>query len=626
MSEATVAVPPDSQRGERPDSTVPSKPPLTRRELTLLIVLGLLAATLLLYRPTLHHFFVNYDDPLYVVENTHVQKGLSWENMRWAFTTTTADNWHPLTWISHMADVQAFGLKPTGHHLDSILWHALNVALLFFLLRAATGYLWRSATVAALFALCPLNVECAAWVAERKSLISTTFLLLALFAYGWYLRRRNVERYLAVVFLFALGLLAKPMIVTLPVLLLLADYWPLQRLSLSRWSEFREALAGLVLEKIPFFVLSAASSAITIYVQKTGGALAPTAVIPIRYRIENAIHSYALYIVKAFWPSRLAAFYPHPGPSLSIWGVVATGAALLAITAIVWLERRRRVFAVCWAWYGVTLLPVIGLIQMGPQGWADRYAYIPLIGIFVGVVWLTADFAEKMHWERSALAVAAVAVLSAYAWVSHVQIGYWSDSYALFSHAIEVTSRNGVAEVNLGITLLEAGQPALAEQHFRAGVEYMPDLPASYYDLGVILQQEGKIDEALQEYRLGLARHQSAPAHNNIGTILLNRGDLPGALAEYNASLRLNPENAHSLLGRGTIEYRWGQYDAALADLNKSAQLSPLPEVYSLIGRVYEAQSKLGMAAKSYQTALGLDPNFAEASSRLAALEQKQTR
>jgi protein O-mannosyl-transferase len=572
------------------------KSPFSSREQTLLVVLLLVASTLLLYRPVLHHQFVMYDDGLYVYQNAHVLQGLSWENVRWASTATFADNWHPLTWLSHMTDVELFGLKPMGHHLDSLLWHVLNVILLFLLLRAATGYLWRSATVAALFALCPLNVECVAWVAERKSLLCTTFLLLTLFAYGWYARRPNVPRYLAVAALFALGLMAKPMIVTLPALLLLADYWPLQRFTLSAGTGSLRRFGRLVTEKIPLLSLSAASSFITIYAQRAGGALTSTSVIPLGSRIENAVYSYALYVVKMFWPSRLAAF--HPYPTLRPWTVAAAALALIAITALVWRYRTNKPLVAGWAWYLVTLLPVIGIVQVFEQGWAERYAYIPFIGLFVAIVWTAADLAQRGSWKRWLAPAGAVAALLCYAAISCVQIGYWQDTNTLFSHALAVTSRNAIAETNIGVLDYNAGHLNLAERHFRAAVEYMPDLGEARYDLGLVLLREGRSEEAVEN-----------------------------AVAGCNVQLRINPNDAGCLLGRAKYEYRKEQFDKALADANRAASLAPpSAAAYSMMGQIYEREGNIQAAAESYRKALAINPNSAEASLGLAALQRNPQR
>jgi protein O-mannosyl-transferase len=592
----TPTTAPTQQEDSRNASAPPSaetRSPFSSREQTLLVILLLAASTLLLYRPVLDHQFVMYDDVLYLVQNGHVQNGLTWDNVRWAFTATVAENWHPLTWLSHMTDVQLFHFKPMGHHLDSMLWHALNVLLLFFLLRAATGYLWRSAAVAGLFAFCPLNVECVAWIAERKSLVSTTFFLLSLFAYGWYVRRPSAARYLAAASLFALGLMAKPMVITLPILLLLADYWPLGRIQLpapgSNGSEFHKRFAQLAFEKVPLLLLSAGSAAITLYAQRVGGNLTSTTQVSVPTRLENAIYSYALYIVKMFWPSHLAVF--HPYPTLNPWMVVAAGLALVAITAVVWRYRRNGPLAVGWAWYLVTLVPVIGIIQVSNQGWAERYAYLPYMGLFVAIVWTIAGVVERFHWSRWAPATAAVVALLAYAWVSHVQIGYWQNSYTLFEHANEVTSRNGVAETSLGILAYTAGHLNEAEQHYRKAIEYMPYLGEARNNLQLVLMKEGRVEEAQE-----------------------------AAVDFCNYTLRMNPDDAGCLLGRGRFEYRKKQFDSALRDLAKAAELSPSAKTYTLLGEAYEAKGNAEEAKGSYQKALEIDPTFAEASSKLAAL------
>lgn len=635
MGETGVLPPPVREDDSHGTSSHTVKRVVSPRERVLLVVLALVAGTLILYRPALRNSFVNYDDPLYVVQNAQVRQGLSWHNVAWAFSTTRPDYWHPLAWISHMADVQVFGLRPMGHHLDSILWHIVNVVFLFLLLQRATGYLWRSATVASLFALSPLNVECVAWIAERKSLISTTFLLLTLFAYGWYARRPNAARYAAVAVLLTLGLSAKPMLVTTPLLLLLIDYWPLKRISLPQGSEWNttEVLkrAGrLALEKVPLLILSAVVAGITLYAQKAAGALSSTRSIPMRLRVENAIYSYVVYIAKAFWPTRLAVYYPHPGDSLRTISAIGAALVLIAITVAVWRWRDKREFLVGWLWFIITLIPVIGIAQVGEQAWADRYGYVSLIGIFVMCVWLASDLAQNIQWRRPLRAAVALAALTAYAGVSHAQIGYWKNSFTLFTHSLQVTSRNGVAEANLGVALLDAGRPDLAEPHLRNATEFAPSYATPYFDLGVALQQERRFEEALQAYRqrLGFAGDptEEARAHNNIASILQGENNLPAALAEYNAALRLDPEESHSLLGRGMIEYGQGEWDAALADLKKSAGLWSSPVTYSTMGHVYENEGNLKAAAECYERALTIDPNFAEASSRLGSLGHKPAR
>ena len=386
---------------------------------TILLALLLILGTIVVYIPALHNGFVNYDDPDYVTANLHVRQGLSWSNIRWAFTATVQANWHPLTWISHMIDVQFFGMNPTGHHAVSVLLHAINVVLLFFLLARTTGYTLRSAAVAAIFAVHPLNVESVAWIAERKSLLCMLFFLLALLAYGWYVRKPGIGRYLCVGFLFAMGLMAKPMVVTFPFVLLLFDYWPLQRLK-----EGQITFPKLLIEKIPLFALSAASAMITVIAQHGAGALGITAALPLSFRIKNAIYSYLIYIFKGIWPSRLAVFYPHPENTLALWKVLLAALVLLAITVLVWHFRRYKYLLAGWLWYLGTMVPVIGIVQVGRQAMADRYAYVPFIGLFVMAVWLIAELFARIRLSLPAAAVIGVAVLSSYAAASYIQIGY----------------------------------------------------------------------------------------------------------------------------------------------------------------------------------------------------------
>lgn len=604
----------------------------SRREATLLLALLLTLGTLALYEPAFHNGFTNYDDPDYITENAHVREGLTWSNIAWAFTATAADNWHPLTWISHMADVEFFGLKPSGHHLVSTLLHTVNVILLFLLLREATGYMLRSAVVAALFAACPLNVEAVAWAAERKSLLCTTFLLLSLFAYGWYVRKPEVGRYLILVLLFGLALMAKPMVITLPFVLLLADYWPLKRFSFAGEAAAGAAssgpsLAKLVVEKIPLFLLSVCGGVITVYVQRRGGAVASTALFPLGQRVSNAVYSYVEYIVKGIWPTRLAVFYPHPEDSLAHWKVAAAGIALLAVTAAVWKYREKRYLATGWLWYVGAMVPVIGIVQVGRQAMADRYAYIPFLGLFVFAVWLAADSANRLHVPRMAVAALTLIVISGYAWVARVQIGYWHDSYSLFTHALDVTTKNGVAEDNLGVALVALGRPELALPHFEAAVEYMPEVSRAHFDLATLLQKQNQMVPAMNEYKLAIVHaaesQEAAWAHNNLAWLFMQAGQPAQAMAEYNEALRINPEEGHSFLGRGTLEYQEGNLDAAKQDFIRAARLMPTGMNYALLGRVLEARGELGPAISAYETALRLAPELTDARTHLDAVRHR---
>jgi tetratricopeptide (TPR) repeat protein len=593
------------------------------KERTSLLLIGLLLflGTLALYYPALLNGFVNYDDPAYVTSNWQVQQGLTSRSLKWAFTSTSEANWHPLTWISHMLDVQLFGLKPAGHHAQSILWHAINVVLLFLLLAKATGFVGRSAVVAALFAVHPLNVESVAWVAERKTVLCTFFFLLSVAAYGWYVKRPGARRYLLVAILFALALMAKPMAITLPFALLLLDFWPLQR--------FPETpLSKLVLEKIPLLSLSAASAVITLYAQRAGGAVGSTVLLPPGMRVKNAIYSYVIYIEKAVWPSRLAVFYPHPEGSLALWKVIIAGVLLIAITAIFWHFRQRRYLLISWLWFLGTLAPVTGIVQVGRQGWADRYAYIPLWGLFVIGVWLASEAAARISLGRATQAVVAVAALFGYSAATHIQIGYWRDSYSLFSHALEVTGANPIAEGNLGSALIEMQRPDLALPHLERAIQLMPTLATAHYNLGTLLQRENEPDHAQHEYQLALQYasddREAAQTHNNLGVLLDQRGQRDQAIAEFNQAIALNPHEQNSLVSRGLIEREQGKLDEALQDFTRATEVAPSPLALYWRGRVLEDKREFSAAADAYRAALKLKPNFGDTQTRLTDVEKRK--
>jgi protein O-mannosyl-transferase len=604
------------------DQSIPS---LDRRSPIVFSVI-LFVGTFALYVPTLNSGFVNYDDPAYVTANAHVLQGLSWSNIAWALTATVEANWHPLTWISHMTDVQFFGENPRGHHLTSVLLNAVNVALLFFVLRKATGCIHRSAVVAGLFAVHPLNVECVAWVAERKSLLSMLFLLLALIAYGGYASRRSAGRYAAVVLLFALGLAAKPMVVTFPILLLLWDYWPLQRI--DSLGEGSPSTAGLIAEKIPLFAMSAVSSGITLYAQHAGGALGAVELLPFGSRLANAIYSYAAYLGKGIWPSGLAVFYPHPESSLALWKVLAAGLLMATITVFAWIHRaRRRYLLMGWLWYLAAMVPMIGIVQVGRQAMADRYAYLPFVGVFIIAVWGCAELFAKLNMSAFVESVIAAAVLVGYASVALLQVNYWHNSYTLFSHALQVTSRNGIAEDNLGVALIEMGRPDLAFPHFEAAAEFIPQLSTAHYNLAVLEQQQNRPDDAKREYELTLQYSADATeivqAHSNLGFLLLDLNRPKEAREEFTAALLVNPDKQNSLLGRGIAEYREGNLDGAVFDLSRAAELSPLAQADFWLGRALEDKGETQAARRAYQEAVRLAPAMAEAQQRLDALRGK---
>ena len=585
-----------------------------RRTTIPLIGLLLFLGTLALYYHALQNGFVNYDDPNYVTSNWHVQQGLTSRGVAWAFTATAEANWHPLTWLSHMLDVQSFGLGAAGHHAQSILWHALNVVLLFLLLAKATGFVGRSALVAGLFAVHPLNVESVAWVAERKTVLCTFFLLLALAAYGWYAKKPRVGRYLLVALFFALALMAKPMAITLPFMLLLVDFWPLRRFP-------RTSLSKLVLEKIPLLALSAASAAITLYAQRAGGAVGLIEALPLAMRVKNAIYSYLIYVEKTVWPSRLAVFYPHPEGSLALWRVIVAAAVLAVITALFWHFRERRYLLAGWLWFLGTLIPVIGIVQVGRQAWADRYAYFPVWGLLVIAVWLLAEAAARIKLSLAAQVAIASAVLLGYSVAAHIQMGYWRDSYSLFTHAIQAPDANPVAEGNLGSALIDMQRPELAVPHLERAIQLMPTLAAAHYNLGILLQRQNELDRALQEYQLALKyasdEREAAQTHNNLGVLFKQLGRRDEAITEFTYAIALNPHEQNSLLGRGLIERDEGKLDAALHDFSQAARTAPSPSALYWKGRVLEDKGQLAASAEAYRGALKLSPGFGDTQARL---------
>ncbi len=593
-----------------------------------IVVAGLilLVGTVALYVSCLRNSFVNYDDPAYVTKNAHVLQGLSWQNVEWALTATVEANWHPVTWMAHMACVQMFGTEAGGHHAVSVLLHVLNVLLVFLVLWKATGKTVRSALVAGVFAIHPLNVECVAWVAEQKSLLSMFFMLLAIGAYLWYAEKRSVQRYLLVVAAFAVGLAAKPMIVSLPILLLLWDYWPLERGGFDFKNQGKQGSAlRLVLEKIPLFILSAASAGITIFAQRSGGALGTTDVLPLAWRIQNAIYSYVLYIAKGAWPFGLAVFYPHPEGSLAVWRVMGAGLLILAVTLLAWRYRERhRYLLFGWLWYLVAMLPMCGIMQVGRQAMADRYAYLPFVGLFVIGVWGCADLSARLKVSNMAITAVAAALMIVYFSMAFLQISYWRNSYTLFTHALAVTDRNGIAEDNLGAALVDMGRPDLAMPHFEAAVSYVPELSTAHYNLGVLQQKQNHPEIARGEYELALKysadRIEIAQAHSNLGFLAMGLGDLEQAKREFTAALEIIPDKQVSLLGRGMVEYRLGERDAAVGDLSRASQAGSMALADFWLGRTFEDKGQPRAAIAAYEAALQVAPGMTEAEQRLDSL------
>jgi protein O-mannosyl-transferase len=589
-----------------------------------MVCLLLAAVTLAIYNPANHHPFVNYDDDRYVTENPHVRQGLTASTITWALTSTEQANWHPLTWMSHALDVSLFRLNPAGHHFTSVLLHGVNVILLFLLLMWATGRFGPSLFVAALFALHPINVESVAWVAERKNVLCTTFFFLTLWTYGWYAQKPSWKRYLVMVALFAAGLASKPMVITLPFVLLLLDYWPLNRvagLDDSRSPAF--PWWRLALEKLPLLALSLASAIITMQAQQAGGAVRSVTQFYFSIRVANAIYAYAMYLWKMIWPARLAPLYPHPGETLASWQIAIATLVLIAITVIVLRFRQCRYLLVGWLWFLGTLVPVIGLVQVGDAAMADRYAYIPLIGVFVMVTFVIADWAVEKKLG-AASAIAAAVALIALATVTHWQINYWESNVDLWSHALAVTENNFIAEDNLGGALILEGKEEEAHGHFENAARINPKDPMSRSNLGTYFQTHNQPREAIAQYEAAIALTSDsgllAQTYANLGAAQHALGQDGEARKNYDQSLRLNANQFNAWLGLGLLARQQGKLDEAISDLSRSVELQPTAQSCLELGRTFAQAGRVPEAREAYRQALQIDPSFAEVQSAVDAL------
>ena len=520
----------------------------------LAIGIALIVANLVIYAPVRQFAFVNSDDPVYVTANAHVLGGLNWANVAWAFSEAKVPYWHPLTFLSHMLDVQLYGTNAGGHHVTSVLLHIVSSVLLFGLLLQMTGALWRSAVVALLFSLHPLRVESVAWVAERKDVLSTFFWIATTWAYVHYVRKPGVRRYAAMVALFTLGLMAKPMIVTLPFALLLLDYWPLERLSSGDAPRKRGSmsLAPLVREKVPLFALALVASLVTFATQRGVGAVNSLTAIPLPLRLANVLQSYVAYLGDLVWPSRLAALYPYPD-SISVPQVLAAILFLASVTAFsLALRRRHPYLLVGWLWYIGTLLPVIGLIQVGPQARADRFTYVPHIGVLMMVVWGVYELARRIPRPRIVLAPLAVAGVAACAVLAARQVSIWHDSVTLWEHALRVTRDNGVAHFNLGVQLASTGRNDEAIQHLSEAVRLEPDFAFAHNRLALALDRRGHTPEVTKHLAEAVRLMPTADAYSNLGVSLAQDGKYAEAIEAFSQALILNPNDG---VVRGRLEY-----------------------------------------------------------------------
>jgi len=630
----------------------------------------LFAAVLWTFWPAVHNDFVGYDDPVYVTGNGHVQQGLSWKNVCWAFSTGEGGNWHPLTWLSHMSDCELFGVSPWGHHLVSIVFHALNVALVFVMLRNATGATWRSFAVAAFFGLHPLRVESVAWIAERKDVLSGFFFLLTLIAYTKYVssaggnevqsltsfvksttevRRSEVQSsrlwYGMSLILFAFGLLCKPMVVTLPFILLLLDYWPLRRWKVqSPKSEFvrkllkwfgllvapshtpleegvnekppgfvKSAAVQLWVEKIPFFVLALSFSIVTMVVQRRGGAM--SLAIPFAGRVENAVVSYCRYIGKIFFPDHLAFFYPYQ----SGWtlGAIVSAIVLLAVLSTVGILWRRQYpyLLTGWLWFIGALIPVIGLVQVGEQALADRYTYLPSMGLLIALVWGAHELTRGWRFQGGICGSFAAVMAVVCAVKTRDQIGIWKDNQTLFAHAIAVTSNNYIAHNNLGATLEREGRLEEAMAQFRQAIAEKPDYAQAHRNLGVQLEHRGESTKAMAEFREAIRLDPSyADPHNDLGGLYKAQGRLNEAVEEFEQALKRKPDFADAHFNLGLAYVRKGLFDAAIREQLAVLEVQPnRADAHNNLGVAFDNLGRSDEAIGEYLEAIRLEPGYARA-------------
>ncbi|MCK5784871.1 MAG: tetratricopeptide repeat protein, partial [Desulfobacterales bacterium] len=539
---------------------------------------------------------------------------MSLESLRWAVTSTYATNWHPMTWLSHILDVQLYGMAPGSHHLTNVLFHVANALMLFLVFRRMTDGLWRSAFVAALFALHPLHVESVAWVAERKDVLSTFFWLLTMWCYARYAERPGTKRYIPVVLFFILGLMSKPMLVTLPFILLLMDYWPLKR-----FQSGQSGVRNLVFEKVPLFALSAAASAVTFFAQHSGGAVKPIYVYPLTDRVANAFISYMAYLGKMIWPCHLAVLYPYP--QFFPWWQTA-GAFLFLVSVSVLVIRtvgKRPYLAAGWLWYIGTLIPVIGLVQVGEQAMADRYTYIPLIGIFIMIAWGTPDLLSKWRHKKAGLAVLGTIVLLIMTVVTHFQLRYWTNSITLFEHAIHVTSNNYIMCTNLGSHLLHQGKLSEATKLYNKAVQIKPDYMCSRFNLGAALAMQGKYAEAIRHYNEALRINPGfAGAHYNMAAALKNQGNVDEAINHLSEAVRLNPRYAERRSNLGNDLAKHSKADETISHFSDASGIvSDSAKAHFMLGNVLLGNGKTREAVIRFQEALRIENNFAEAHTNL---------
>ena len=636
-------------------------------QIKLMISLLLILAILIAYGQVRNFDFVGYDDELYVTENLDVQKGFTSEGVKWAFTTFHSANWHPLTWLSHMLDCELYGLNPMGHHWTNLIIHLANTILLFLVLKLMTGAIWRSAFVAALFALHPLHVESVAWVSERKDVLSTFFGLLMIAAYYRYVKNPGLKKYLLVIILLSLGLMTKPMLVTFPFVLLLLDFWPLKRFQFKddriiqsdgvTCFGFKEFFQ-LILEKIPLLIPVVISCILTFLAQKSGGAVKGLVALSLKTRVANALVSYVSYVLKAIWPSKLTVFYPHPGDTLTAWQI---SGAFLVITVAIFLSMRLSkkypYIGVGLFWYLGTLVPVVGLVQVGEQAMADRYTYIPLIGLFIIVAWGVSDLMKKWHYRKIYFSLFATIILTTLTARTFFQTSHWKNGVTLFEHAIKVTENNHkahnnlataldsldldraishykealrihpnyvIALCNLGLTLCDKGNYDEAVLYFTKALKINPQKTDTRMDLANIFFLQAKPEKAISQYREILKTdYENANAHYNLAYMLSAQKKIDQAELHYKETLKINPNHEKAHYNLANIELKQGKLKEAFTHFAEAIKIKPdYVQAYNKIGLILFKQGKFNKAKEFFSNALKIDPNCFEARKNLEILNQ----
>ena len=599
-----------------------------------LVCLALVLTTLTAFWQVRHHEFVTFDDDLYIYDNSYVKAGLTRQGLVWAFTKAHAYNWHPLTWLSHMLDCELYGLDAGGHHFTNVLFHIANAVLLFLFLNRLTGRLWSSAFVAAAFALHPLHVESVAWASERKDVLSTLFWILTMWAYLRYAERPSVGRYLLVVLGLGLGLMAKQMLVTLPFVFLLLDYRPLGRLKFKGQSYSNcprsvvpVSTSRCILEKVPLLVLSAAAAAMVYLVQERTGLVKSVMRYPLIFRIGNALVTYVAYIGRMFWPGRLAIFYPHLRGDLPFWYVVGALLLLVVITVLVlWKLRQRPYLALGWLWYVGTLVPVIGLVQVGLQASADRYTYVPLIGLFIIIAWGVPEILARLHYRKTILSLSSAVLLLVLGVITQRQVGHWHDNTTLYEHAVEVVENNWWAYDALGRAFAKQDKLEDAVKHFTRAIEIRPDYLQARCNLGSALVQQDKINEAIGHFTKALqTRRDFVGAHSNLGYALLQQGRLAEAAAHFMEALRIKPDFVVAHQGMAQVLLQQGRGEEALSHYRRALRAEPLnPDIYDGLGTALAKQGKRNEAIIYFTKTLQLQPDHPKAHLNLGAALAEQ--